>query len=166
MPEASVSASEGTLVSRSAAGLALAQSLRLFVGRGRRYSYKEVQRGTGIPARMIQSYLQEPGHEDWRRIQPEELASLYLFLGPEFTTDYLERVAKQGAYWMPEGDGVTHDIAADVSDSAAQVVRAATANDSGPNNLRAVGTSLMCRGAQLRYLGNRGQGDLFGRAVA
>ena len=165
MTGAPPSAGEGTLVSRSAAGLALSQSLRLFVGRGRRYSYKEVQRGAGISARMLECYRQEPDHEDWRPIKPEELASLYLFLGPEFTTDYLERVAKQGAYWIPEGEGAKHDIAADLSESAAKVVRATTANDPDPD-LHAVGTSLMCRGAQLRYLGNRGQGDLFGRAVA
>ena len=165
MPNSVASAGDGPIVSRSAQALALSQSLRLFVGRGRRYSYKEVQRGAGIPARMLECYRQEPDHEDWRPIKPEELASLYLFLGPDFTTDYLERVAKQGAYWIPDGDGAKHDIAADLSESAAKVVRAATANDSAPD-LHAVGTSLMCRGAQLRYLGNRGQGDLFGRAVA
>lgn len=166
MTSGNPSAGVSPIVSRAAAGLALSQSLRLFVGRGRRYSYKQVQRGAGISARMLECYRQEPDHEDWRPIKPEELASLYLFLGSDFTTDYLERVARQGAYELPEPDDLSHaEIAADLSEGTAQVMRAAADNDFG-ENVRSIGTKLMCRGAQLRHLGSRGQGELFGRAVA
>ena len=166
MPGSPPSAGEGTLVSRSAAGLALSQSLRLFVGRGRRYSYKQIRRGTGIPERMLECYLQEPDHPDWRPIKPEELASLFYFLRADFATDYLERIAGLCAYEKPEPDAMPPgDIAADIAEDAAQITRAAADNDFGPN-VRSIGTRLMSRGAQLRHMGSLGQGELFGRAVA
>ena len=115
---------------------------------------------------MLECYRQEPDHEDWRPIKPEELASLFYFLGPDFTTDYLERVARQGAYWLPEAGGTPPgEIAADVAEDSAQITRAAADNDFG-DNVRSIGTRLMVRGAQLRHLGSKGQGELFGRAVA
>jgi hypothetical protein len=104
------------LVSRNAHFEAVSKALSVFVGRGCRHSYKDVQRGAGIPERMIECYRHHPNHSDWRPIKPEELASLYRFLGPEFTSTYLTEVAEQSAYWNPEGSGDAHVLNTDCAE--------------------------------------------------
>jgi len=147
-----VSAGLCPLVSRNSQGEALAQALRLFVGRGARFSYKELQQGTGIPARMIECYRHSPEHEDWRPIKAEELASLVRFLGPEFTTEWLSRVAQQGAFWLPDEDDTPPGaIAADESEDAARISRCAADGDFKGDGvvLRPVALRMIARGHRL-----------------
>lgn len=51
------SADIALLVSRNAANTAWRDAIRLFVGRGRRYSCKQVELSTGIRCRMIESFM-------------------------------------------------------------------------------------------------------------
>jgi len=149
---ATQSAGLSPLVSRNALGDAVAHALSLYVGRGKRYSYKDVQRGAGVSARMIECYKQQSDHEDWRLIKAEELASLSRFLGPEFTTEWLSRVAQQGSFWMPEEDDTPPGaLAADEALDAAHVARCAADGDftgDGPV-LRPVALRMVARGMKL-----------------
>jgi len=152
MPHRSNSAGIDPLVSRSAHFNAVAYALRLFVGRGRRFTYKEVQKGAGVPERMIECWRLDCDHEDWREILPEQLASLQKFLGPDFTTEYLSRVADQGAFWLPDEDLPPGAIAADNAEDNAIITRAALDGkfdeDEKPD-LKVVGVRLVARGAQV-----------------
>lgn len=143
------------LVSRNAQGEALSKALRLFVGRGCRYSYKEVERGSGVSARMIECYRHSPEHEDWRPVKPEELASLFRFLGEEFTTAWLEQVAQQGAYWLPTTDDTPPGaLAADACEDAAAIARRAADGVLDNNDvieLRPTGGRMMAQGARLAF---------------
>lgn len=140
------------LVSRNAHFEAVTKALNVFVGRGKRYSYKEVQNGAGIPERMIECYKHLPDHEDWRAIKPEELASLFRFIGPEFTGTYLAAIADQGAFWLPTGVEPPGALAADSAEDTAIVTRAAADGrfDEGEvPALRVVGLRMIERGQRL-----------------
>lgn len=96
------------IVSRSAAYTALAKALRLSVGRGCRFSYKDLERKSGVPARMIEAYRYEPDHEEFRPAPFEHILSLWAAIGPDATNDMLA-LAGQVAVWQPENvdyDGV------------------------------------------------------------
>src|SRR3954469_5222563 len=103
MTDRANSAGDQLIVSRSAARAKFVKALRLYVGRGRRYSAKEVDRGTGIPARMIEAFMVDDGLTEHRSPRIEQMLSLAKFLGPEFTTMWLE-TAGQGAFWIPDAD--------------------------------------------------------------
>lgn len=147
------------IVSRASHFEAVRKSLDVFVGRGKRYSYKAVERGSGVPARMIEAYRYPLDHEEWRAIKPEELASLFAFFGPEFTTEYLSAVVEQGAYWLPTGDEPDPArMAADSAEDAAVVTRAAADrrfDDNERQQLKVVGQRKIERGHQLVALGGR-----------
>lgn len=104
MTVATQSAGNSLLVSRSAAGEKFAHALCLFVGRGKRYSAKEVERGSGVPARMVEAYMVDPDDPEWRQPRLEVVLSIASFLGPEFSSAWLS-LAGQGAHWTPEGQG-------------------------------------------------------------
>jgi hypothetical protein len=97
------------LVSREQARNAVADALRLFVGRGRRYSVKELANATGIPDWQINTALIRGDHPDNRPLPPEALVSIASFLGPVFTNKWLG-LAKQMAVYSGEVD---HDELAD-----------------------------------------------------
>lgn len=141
------------LVSRPKQGAALANALRTFVGRGKLHSYKTVQRGAGISVRMLECYMHQPDHEDWRAIKPEELASLCSFLGPDFTTEWLSRVADQGAYWLPDGDDMPPgDLALDTVEDSASLAGIARSGEIGADDrqkLKVVGSRMVNRGQRL-----------------
>lgn len=145
------------LVSRNAAGEALSRALRLYVGRGRRYSCKEVERGSGVAARMVESYLCDPSQEDWRPAKLAEVLSLARFLGPDFTAQWLS-LADQGAFWLPDEEPDPGVLAADNADDNAIVTRAAADRqfdeDERPD-LHVVGRRMVSRGAQLAALGHK-----------
>lgn len=146
------SAGLSPLVSRNDHFDAVAKALNIFVGRGKRYSYKDVQRGAGIPERMIECYKHLPDHEDWRPIKPEELASLFKFLGPEFTSTYLGKVCDQGAFWLPTGIEPPGAIAADSAEDTAIITRAAADgkfDDGEKPALHVVGQRMIERGQRL-----------------
>jgi hypothetical protein len=93
-------------VSRNAAYSALAKTLRLSVGRGCRFSYKDLERKSGVPSRMIEAYRYEPDHEEWRPAPFEHILSLVGAIGTEAANDFLALVGMV-SIWLP--DDIDHD---------------------------------------------------------
>lgn len=125
MTDVDKSAGDGPLVSRIMAGDALRRALRLYVGTGRRYTVKEMQRGTGLSARLVEGWLAGPESTDWRECKASCLLSLCAFLGPEFATDIM-RLASLGCFSLvddDEPDGV-RALGLDAVDDAAAINRA------------------------------------------
>ena len=91
------SANNSLLVSRNCIGEQMRDALRLHVGRGRRYSVKELSNATGVPDRCIESAMCDPESPDYRPLTLENLASLCSFLGPHFASAFLEP-ASLGAF--------------------------------------------------------------------
>jgi hypothetical protein len=149
---ASQSANNSLLVSRAAGRGALGDALRLYVGRGRRYSVKQLSNATGVPDRIIECLMSDPEGGEYRNADMGQLLSLMKFLGAEFTTEWM-RLADQGAYDLPDREETPPGaLAADMADDTAAVVRAAADNVFCPierTTLRPVGVRMMNRGAQL-----------------
>jgi hypothetical protein len=149
------SAGDNTIVSRNAARDRFASALRLYVGRGRRYTAKEMERGTGIPARMIEAFTVDYGLTEHRTPRIEQLLSLAKFLGPEFTTEWLG-LSEQGAFWLPDTDDQPPGaLAADNAEDNAKLTRAAldgVFDENEKPDLKVVGTRMMARGATLRRM--------------
>ena len=146
------------LVSREHAGNTIGDALRLFVGRGRRYSVKQLSNATGVKDRIIECAMCGAATADYRPLPPECLLSIAAFLGPVFTSEWLS-LAQQGAFDLPDnGEPNPGDVACETVDDAAKVTRAAVDgqfdNDERPE-LRVVGVRMMSRGAQLAALGRR-----------
>jgi hypothetical protein len=97
-----ISANDSLLVSRSSVRERIKDALRLYVGRGRRYSVKELSNGTGVPDRMIESAMCAVDDPDYRPLTLENLLSIAKFLGPTFASVYLE-LAGLGAFELMEG---------------------------------------------------------------
>ena len=153
MTQSSNSAGIEPLVLRSEHYRAIAKALRLLVGRGRRFSYKEAQRGAGVPERMLMAFRHDPDHEEWREARPEQFASMVKFLGADFTSTYLEAItAGQAAYDLPDEDSPPPgQLAADAADDSAALTRKAQEGRYIPHDpdLGLIGTRMMSRGAGL-----------------
>ena len=78
------------LISRSVAGEAEARALRMFIGRGKRFSVKEASNATGVKDRVIECAMAGPDNTDWRPLSSGALHSLMSFLGPHFITAWLK----------------------------------------------------------------------------
>lgn len=105
------------LVSREQGRNAVGDALRLFVGRGRRFSVKELANATGVPDWQINTALIRGDHPDNRPLPPEALLSIASFLGPVFTNKWLG-LAQQMAVYSGEID---HDeLAEKVADYLAE----------------------------------------------
>ena len=95
MPVAAVSANFGEsnsrtlLVSRSLIGECVRDALHLNVGRGRRYTVRELSEATGVPERCIEAAKCEPHDPEYRPLTLENLASLIKFLGAPFASAFL-----------------------------------------------------------------------------
>ncbi|MEH3121198.1 MAG: hypothetical protein PGN16_04325 [Sphingomonas phyllosphaerae] len=125
MMQVKSSAGETALISRDRYGETISAALRLFVGRGRRYSVKQLSNGTGVKDRMIECALVEPGNCDWRALPGDALLSISRFLGAAFTNEWLH-LADQGAFDLPDGEEPTPmSIAAEAAEDTATVVRMA-----------------------------------------
>lgn len=147
------------LVSRNVSGEAFSRALRLYVGRGRRYSCKEIERGCGVTARLIEAYLAGPTSEEWRNPSHENMATLFLFLGAQFASDWLA-VSRLGAFELPDEEPDPGALAADNSDDNAAITRFAIDRefqDEERPELRVIGTRLMSRGATLAGLKSAAQ---------
>ena len=146
------SANETPLVSREHAGNVINEAIRLFVGRGRRYSVKQLSNGTGVKDRVIECAMCDAVSLDYRPLPLEALISISGFLGPEFTTEWL-KLAQQGAFWLPESGGDSPArMAIDLADDAAAVVRAGMDDHFDAEErktLRPVGRHLIAVGAAL-----------------
>lgn len=148
------SAENSSLVSRSAANTIFRDAVRLFVGRGRRFSVKQVSIGTGISIRMIESFMAPVDSTDFRKPDLEEVLTLASFFGSDFTTELVSPI-RQGAFDMPEEDIPPGQIAADNADDNAALTRAALDGKFDPEerkNLRPVGLRMVSRGVRLAGL--------------
>jgi hypothetical protein len=157
MPVRCNAANNSPLVSRTKLFEAVAKGLRNEIGRGKRFSVKEVSNHTGVPDRAIECAKLEPDNPDWRVLSAEQLVSLSSFLGPVFTSEWLA-VAQQGAFWLPDGEIEPGEMAADNADDNAVITRAARDNDFDQlerPQLRLVGEHLIERGERLVALGGR-----------
>jgi hypothetical protein len=85
------------LISRNLCYERLASALKLHVGRGRRYTVRELSEGAGVPERSIECALYQPHQAEFRPLRLEYVLSLYKFLGASFASHYLE-VAGLGAF--------------------------------------------------------------------
>lgn len=95
------SANDSLLISRNMARETVRAALRLYVGRGRRYSVKELSNGTGVPDRMIEAAMCDPDDTDFRPLTLENLFSVSSFLRAPFASAFLEP-ADLGAFDLME----------------------------------------------------------------
>ncbi len=142
------------LVSRSAANDAIRDALRLYVGRGRRVTVKQLSNGTGVKDRVIECAMYEADNPEHRPLRPEALLSLCWFLGATFTSEILRSIG-QAAFDLPEDEPDPGKIAIEGTDDNASVVRAAMDGEFCKDEraeMRVVGLRMMSRGAQLAAL--------------
>jgi hypothetical protein len=90
------------LISRNAIGEKIRDALHLYVGRGRRYSVKQLSDATGVPERSIEAAKCEPDDPEYRPLALENLLSIAKFLGSQFVSHYLE-LAGLGAFDLMDG---------------------------------------------------------------
>lgn len=154
------SANNDPLVSRSAAGSEVCDALRLFVGRGRRYSVKQLSNATGVKDRVIECAMTDPESTDWRPLPIEALASIGKFLGPDFNNEWMPRLMGQGAFWLPEPGETSsvRELGASGVDDAATINRATiddeVTRDETPDVLPAAKRQ-MARSAQIIAIAER-----------
>jgi hypothetical protein len=155
MSDRNNSADFGPLVSRSAARSAFRNALRLYVGRGRRYSVKQLSNGTGVKDRVIECAMADPDNGEYREPELAAVLSISAFLGSAFTTEWLKE-AGQGAFDLPGGEDLPPgQLAADNADDNAVVTRAALDGVFDPDErrqLRPVGLRMVARGHRLAAL--------------
>lgn len=152
------SADNAPLVSRNAANTAIGSALGLYVGRGRRYSVKQLSNATGVPDRRIECALVDPDSNDFRALAPEHLLSLCAFLGAEFTSEWLGK-AGQGAFDLPDSDDPRPgDLALAASEDTTEIVRRAADGEFCADDrqaLKVVGQRKMANGAKLIAMARR-----------
>lgn len=153
----SQSADFGPLVSREQAGNAIGSAMRLFVGRGRRYSVKQLSNATGIKDRVIECVMCRVDNPDYRPLSDFALLSVAKFLGADFTNEWLH-LAEQGAFNTSDDDPDPGTIAIESTEDSAAVVRAAMDgefDDHERPDLRVIGARKIRRGRQLIALGRK-----------
>lgn len=109
------------LVSRNTLREAIRKSLNLHVGRGRRYTVKELSNATGVPDRIIECAKLDPDDPDFRPLREENLASVGKFLGAPFVSAWLETM-DLGAFELMDGQPPLPKVltATDPQEDAAQ----------------------------------------------
>ena len=90
------------LVSRTIWRESVRKALSLYVGRGRRYTVKELSNATGVPDRIIECAKLDPDDPDFRPLREENLASVSKFLGAPFVSLWLEAMGL-GAFELADG---------------------------------------------------------------
>lgn len=109
------------LVSSEQAGNAIAKALNLFVGRGKRFTVKELANATGVKDRMIECAKLYADNIDHRPLPDWALLSMMKFLGPSFTSAALVPTEQVAGY---ESE-VNHDtLAGHALDYASEHARA------------------------------------------
>jgi hypothetical protein len=150
------SANIPSLVSRAAAREAVRKAVRLYVGRGRHYSVKQLSNGTGVPDRLIECAICDPEGEDFRPLSLEHLLSISAFLGDNFTTEWL-RLSKQGAFALGDEDlPPPAEVVADIVRDASAVATCAADgkfSEQDERTLRDVGHREVVRGVKLVSVG-------------
>lgn len=154
------SANNTLLVSRNMLRHAISKALNLYVGRGRRYTVKELSNATGVPDRIIESAKLDPENPDFRPLREENLASISMFLGAPFVSMWLETMGF-GAYELTDDEPPLPGIlaASDAADTAEIVSRAADGEFDAEDReaLRAVGHREIRRGITLVSMGSGGK---------
>lgn len=118
---ASESAGSLLTVSRTEARVAVRKALKRWVGTRRAYSYKLLQRRTGVPARMIEAAMCEPDDPQYRPLNLESLFSIGKELGPTFVTEALAPTG-MAAFELPAQDAIPLPVlVADAADSTAEI---------------------------------------------
>ena len=110
------------LVSCSAIREKQREALRLHVGRGRRFSVKQLSDGSGVPEANIENAMRVLECPAFRPLKQEELASIAKFLGAPFASHYLE-LSGLGAFDLmeqPPLDGVLTTGPAPVSETTTE----------------------------------------------
>lgn len=146
-------------VSRAAIYRAFGAALRLYVGVGKRHRYKEIERGAGVSARMIEAYRHDLDHPEWREAKIEEILSVAGFIGPDFLNEILPALIGQGVFTIPEEDDpLPGQFAADASEDTTEIVKRAIDGKFCPDDrqkLAVVGLRHIERGQRLVALGKR-----------
>jgi hypothetical protein len=150
------SRTEELLVSRNTWREAVRKALNLYVGRGRRYTVKELSNATGVADRIIESAKLDPGDPDFRPLREENLASVGKFLGAPFVSIWLETMGL-GAFELMDGQIPLPGVLAaqEAADTAEIVSRAADGEFDADDReaLKAVGHREIQRGMTLVSLG-------------
>jgi hypothetical protein len=148
-------------VSREHAWNKFGSALRLYVGRGRRYTVKQLANATGVKDRVIECAMTAPDSVDFRPMPLEAILSIAAFLGADFTNEWLH-LAGQGAFELPDEDEpLPGQFAADVVGDGAEVARRAADGEFCTNDrqaLRVVGQRKIERGMQLVAMAERPRG--------
>lgn len=105
------------LVSREQGENGFGDALRLFVGRGRRYSVKQLSNATGVKDRAIECAMCLSGHVDFRPLNMGQILSICKFLGPLFTSEWLAPAEQQATFLTPADHD---DLAGQCIDFAAE----------------------------------------------
>lgn len=150
------SANQFPIVSRERIGNAILDALRLYIGRGRRYSVKQVSNATGVKDRVIECAMTAVDSIDYRPLSLEALLSITGFLGADFTNEWIG-LAGQGAFDLPdESQPPPGMLAADDSSDAAEIVRRAADGEFDAEDrkaLKVVGQREIARGMKLVAMG-------------
>lgn len=145
------------IVSRNAVDEAVRDALRLFVGRGRRYTAKQLARGTGVPARMIESAVAPLDSTEFRPLARDHFWSILLFLRGQFANELLPRLAHIGAFDLPDEElPAPGDLVAESAEGHAKIAVAAADGEFCERDrpkLWLVGQDYIERGMQLVGLG-------------
>ncbi len=144
------------LVSSGEARDGIARALRLFVGRGRRYSVKQLSNSTGVREWEINQALIPADDPKHRPLKPECLMSISMFLGAAFINEWISPT-NVGVFDLPEEGVCPGEFAADNTDDNASIVRDAIdkvwGTRTGIPDLMQIGNRMMQRGAQLIAIG-------------
>jgi hypothetical protein len=143
------SANNTPLVSRDDVVGPLRKALSIYVGIGKRYSVKELCRGTGVDARVIETW--QSSGEDYREPKLSAILSVAKFLGPDFTADILAIVG-QGAFALPTGAIDCAELMKGATSSAGLVVACLADGDCSADDARvlpAVGRRMVADGMAL-----------------
>lgn len=146
------SANMSPIVSREHVGNVIGNAMRLYVGRGRRYSVKQLSNATGVKDRVIECAMTDAGSLDYRPLPLEALLSIAGFLGSDFTSEALAIVG-QGAFDLPDdGDPDPTAMMVGATEDTARIVRCAADgrfDNDERTELRSVGQNKIRRGQQL-----------------
>jgi hypothetical protein len=131
------SANIGSNISRTVAGNAINNALRLFVGRGREFSVKMLSNVSGVPDRVIECAMCHPEDPDYRSLKPEALLSIAGILGPGFTTELLKPV-NQAAYLCDKREIEPGTLVADCAADTCEIATRAADGHFDFNDRRAL----------------------------
>lgn len=155
------SAKFAPIVSRNAVDEAHHDALRLFVGRGKPYSVKELARASGVPARMIESGVAPADGGDFRPLARDHFWSIALTLGAPFLNHITTVLANVGAFNLPNDElPQPCELVADSAEDHAEIAEAGRDGQFGANDhgkLWVVGQGFIQRGMQLVGLGKSGR---------